>query len=1147
MKKSKLLALIILLILIPMIAVITYFSPISKASSFVYQYGVTNGGPPFVTNIDGKQTEVYCSQAGGSLWSSWRLTFQSAETRNMSAGLAYAFRQCCSINSRQNLIWMSEIANNISTPDWHSDYDDALEQYNKAGLAYAFRQCCSINSRQNLIWMSEIANNISTPDWHSDYDDALEQYNKIASFNEYYKKLQEKGKDIKFEQSEAGLQSSENGVYKLGPFKLSFYKSSYSKISRLYLTTDTNETIEVKKVNFGGYTGSVEDIDSGEEFYVLLSQEEAKNASKVTLGAEYKYEEASGTYTYYVPTTPSMDGRTVQRLVTIDYTGGPAKDDATGPEIELTIDLAGKVFKDNLANKDGTEDGILSTGDEMLEGIEVTLFDSTGKEVAKTTTDKDGYYEFKDQLASRQYYVRFKYNGQLYEPTTYQRVSKIIDNSGTLGKTSIEERSYATDGKKNRQDFNNKFTPVDSTHEVPDRKDTKNPAFDIYAYTGPNGIEELLLYGVTNSKEELQNINFGIKDREQFDMNLRKDLVKVDLSINGKTHKYDYPGGEKDLEVEIRGTDIPDYNRAIRSADLKYKMQQQLEEAPDKLQVKVTYKIQLKNQSVGKITGYVTDLADYYDTSYEYIRSYDENEKEIAWEQQQDISGSGKTYHTMNTTALADQGIEENGVYKLGPFKLSFYKSSYSKISRLYLTTDTNETIEVKKVNFGGYTGSVEDIDSGEEFYVLLSQEEAKNASKVTLGAEYKYEEASGTYTYYVPTTPSMDGRTVQRLVTIDYTGGPAKDDATGPEIELTIDLAGKVFKDNLANKDGTEDGILSTGDEMLEGIEVTLFDSTGKEVAKTTTDKDGYYEFKDQLASRQYYVRFKYNGQLYEPTTYQRVSKIIDNSGTLGKTSIEERSYATDGKKNRQDFNNKFTPVDSTHEVPDRKDTKNPAFDIYAYTGPNGIEELLLYGVTNSKEELQNINFGIKDREQFDMNLRKDLVKVDLSINGKTHKYDYPGGEKDLEVEIRGTDIPDYNRAIRSADLKYKMQQQLEEAPDKLQVKVTYKIQLKNQSVGKITGYVTDLADYYDTSYEYIRSYDENEKEIAWEQQQDISGSGKTYHTMNTTALADQGIDDKKWIFVEYRVTDEALRALVEEGTSTKENFAQISGYKNT
>lgn len=570
MKRFKLLALIITAILIPMIAVLAYLSPISQASSFVYQYNVTNGAPPFVTNIDGKDTEVYCSQSGGSLWSSWRLTFYSQDTHSMSPGLAYALRQCCSINSRQNLVWMSEISDNITTPSWKPDYDDALIQYNK-----------------------------------------------IAGFNEYYSKLQEAGKEVKFEDTNATLQDSENGVFKLGPFKVSFYKSAYSGISKLYLKTDVGTEIEVNRVNFGGYTGSVSDIDSGEEFYVLLSQADAGQASKVSLVAEYKYEEASGTYTYYKPdkSHQTMDGRTVQRLVTIDYTGGPQKDDADSPEIELTIDLAGKVFKDNLANKDGTEDGIISTGDEMLEGIEVTLFDSTGAEIAKTTTDKDGYYEFKDQPASKQYYVRFKYNGQLYEPTTYQRVSKIIDNAGTLGPTTIAERSYATDGKQNRQNFNNKFTPVDSTHTVPDRDDTTNAAFDIYAYTGPNGMEELKYYGVSNSKEELLNINFGIKDREQFDMNLRKDLVKVDLHINGKSHTYNYPGGEQDLEVDIRGTDIPDYNRAIRSSDLQYKAAAQYDQDPDKLQVIVTYKIQLRNQSVGKITGYVTDLADYYDTS----------------------------------------------------------------------------------------------------------------------------------------------------------------------------------------------------------------------------------------------------------------------------------------------------------------------------------------------------------------------------------------------------------------------------------------------------------------------------------------------------------------------------------------------------
>ena len=131
-------------------------------------------------------------------------------------------------------------------------------------------------------------------------------------------------------------------------------------------------------------------------------------------------------------------------------------------------------------------------------------------------------------------------------------------------------------------------------------------------------MEELKYYGVSNSQEELLNINFGIKDREQFDMNLRKDLVKVDLNINGKSHTYDYPGGEQDLEVDIRGTDIPDYNRAIRSSDLQYKAAEQYDQDADKLQVYVTYKIQLKNQSVGKITGYVTDLADYYDTCLLY-------------------------------------------------------------------------------------------------------------------------------------------------------------------------------------------------------------------------------------------------------------------------------------------------------------------------------------------------------------------------------------------------------------------------------------------------------------------------------------------------------------------------------------------------
>lgn len=963
MKRFKLLALIITAILIPMIAVLAYLSPISQASSFVYQYNVTNGAPPFVTNIDGKDTEVYCSQSGGSLWSSWRLTFYSQDTHSMSPGLAYALRQCCSINSRQNLVWMSEISDNITTPSWKPDYDDALIQYNK-----------------------------------------------IAGFNEYYSKLQEAGKEVKFEDINATLQDSENGVFKLGPFKVSFYKSAYSGISKLYLKTDVGTEIEVNRVNFGGYTGSVSDIDSGEEFYVLLSQADAGQASKVSLVAEYKYEEASGTYTYYKPdkSHQTMDGRTVQRLVTIDYTGGPQKDDADSPEIELTIDLAGKVFKDNLANKDGTEDGIISTGDEMLEGIEVTLFDSTGAEIAKTTTDKDGYYEFKDQPASKQYYVRFKYNGQLYEPTTYQRVSKIIDNAGTLGPTTIAERSYATDGKQNRQNFNNKFTPVDSTHTVPDRDDTTNAAFDIYAYTGPNGMEELKYYGVSNSKEELLNINFGIKDREQFDMNLRKDLVKVDLHINGKSHTYNYPGGEQDLEVDIRGTDIPDYNRAIRSSDLQYKAAAQYDQDPDKLQVIVTYKIQLRNQSVGKITGYVTDLADYYDTSYEYIRSYDENEKDITWEQQSDISGSGKTYHTMHTTALADQGIDDKKwifvEYKVTNDALralleegSSTKENFAQISGYRNTyREERKDLNGQVITNAGENAGLIDVDSTP---ANLNPTDSRVQEFVAYSKTEEYQALGG------------EEKTKQSMAIFE-------DDAdAAPGLKLIVDdankrrLTGTVFEDAaLAEKlkndnERIGDGAYEDGDNLVNQVKVQLICTNGDvEVKEARTNDQGAYEFTDYIPG-DYTVKFTYGdyesliavqpnsemytGQDYKSTIYQE-SNYSDtywynnNIDTKINDAKDDQTRREEVNKYSEDLKyTNATVLNSTAQTDEATlRTLADKTNMNANTAQMSME-IEYVGQENTEYSVRNIDFGIIERPRSDIYVEKTVSNLKLSTAG--------------------------------------------------------------------------------------------------------------------------------------------------------------------
>ena len=963
MKRFKIFALLVVAIIIPMIAVLTYLSPMAQASSFVYQY-VGNNAPPFVTNIDGKSTEVYCSQSGGALWTSFgKITFYSQDTHSMSPGLAYALRQCRSINSRQNLIWMSEIADNITSPTWKADYDDAVVQFGK-----------------------------------------------IASFNDYYNKLQQSGKTIKFEDSDAQLQDSENGTYKIGPFKLDFYKSSYSGISSMYLQTNDGRQINVNQVSFGGYVGNVSDIDSGEEFYVLLSEQDAGQASTVKLVAEYRYEEASGSYTYYKPDKAhqTIYGQTVQRLLTIDYTGGSQTTTDEGPEIELTIDLAGKVFKDNLAHKDGTEDGILSTGDEMLEGIEVTLFDSDGNQIAQTTTDSNGYYEFLDQPASKQYYVRFKYNGQLYEPTTYQRVSKIIDDAGTLGPTTVEERSYATDGKQNRQDFNAKFTPVDSTHTVPDRDDTTNPEFDIYSYTGPNGMEELKLYGISNSKEELLNINFGIKDREQFDMNLRKDLVKVDVNINGKSQTYNYPGGEQDLEVNIRGTDIPDYERAIRSSDLAYKAGAEYDQDQDKLQVIVTYKIQVRNQSVGKITGYVTDLADYYDTSYEFIRSYDENEKEIAWEQSNDVSGNNKTYHSMHTTALAEEGITDKKwvfvEYKVSNDALRALlsegestKENFAQISGYKNTyTEDRNDLNGQLITNAGENAGLIDVDS------TPANLDPVSAEVQNFVAESKTQEYQ-----------DLDGETKTSKSMAVF-----EDDAdSAPGLKLIVDdtnkrrMTGTVFEDAVleekleSDNERLGDGLYSDGENLVNQVKVQLIcTNPDVEVKETRTNEDGSYEFTDYIPG-DYTVKFTYGdyesliavqpnnemytGQDYKSTLYTEgnysdshwYNNDADTRNNDAKDDQERRAavnaYSEDLKYTNATILNSVSTADEA-TLRTLADNTN----MNANTAQMSME-VEYVGQEKTEYLAKNIDFGIAERPRSDMYVEKNVSNFKLTSAG--------------------------------------------------------------------------------------------------------------------------------------------------------------------
>lgn len=163
------------------------------------------------------------------------------------------------------------------------------------------------------------------------------------------------------------------------------------------------------------------------------------------------------------------------------------------------------------------------------------------------------------------------------------------------------------------------------------------------------------------------HVNLGIKARPTFDMALYKDVLKAEVSINGKTETYNYDSrkqsstfkvgvSETDYLNGLRGMyqDRISYNNPLQTSAIdtdSYNLEMRSEEVAngdpgkynsgvtgkidhnyktndenynltdsDKLKIKVTYKIAIRNQS--SITGAVTEIVDYYDTNYKFDSAY---------------------------------------------------------------------------------------------------------------------------------------------------------------------------------------------------------------------------------------------------------------------------------------------------------------------------------------------------------------------------------------------------------------------------------------------------------------------------------------------------------------------------------------------
>ena len=698
------------------------------------------------------------------------------------------------------------------------------------------------------------------------------------------------------------------------------------------------------------------------------------------------------------------------------------------PGVDLTINISGKVFLDKDTGKTNTGNDEYDEG-EALPGVEVTLYDSEGNQVAITLSNKNGEYGFSRLNAQKKYYVKFTYNGMLYTNVLYRK------NGDNTSKATEEAQGHTN----NRSDFNNKFAEIGSypsnykTRDCITGETIYNPTFlqeeivDVFkaiavTVAGNGGNEQAAYASVmkTYGHDKVQyaadcrinaytveryplinvftpdsswqviagqnynpiyagtynetNVNLGVKARTTFDMALYKDVLKAEVVMNGKTQTYNYDvrksgpngftlglnestylnrmgeaykekyaianyGNTRDIEtdtydIDLRSEEVANgqssnYNqnntqvvkddgttsRAVN--DNNYQLNEDYnnlkrdgENAADRLKIYVTYKVAVRNQSA--TIGAITELVDYYDTNFEFVRAYvgDANGNQTGTVTKYDNSMYPNSEYKASRNGYKTIYLRPDAETRLGETDEQYI---YVVLQLLGPTNDAgellserllnNQTLEVmnlaeingyKTYNNDGTTPGLVDIDSNPG-NLNISNIDKLSQENILAYPNIKdmYEDDTSRAPAYIHKL--LESRTIEGRMFEDNT----KKDA-------------KVYTNEDRNGDGKTD--LDTDsrnkqDKPVQGAIVELVEIKNGQMivrAATTTNEQGWYGFTGFLPG-DYTVRFtygsnddtamaraswyqgvndtSYNGQDYQSTKY----------GVKNGIAIESIDYNTD------------------------------------------------------------------------------------------------------------------------------------------------------------------------------------------------------------------------------------------------------------
>ena len=531
-----------------------------------------------------------------------------------------------------------------------------------------------------------------------------------------------------------------------------------------------------------------------------------------------------------------------------------------------------------------------------------------------------------DELS--QYYVEFEYDGlkytsvvvdKDYSSSDYKITSKaeekhadreIVNNKFAIISHNQASNTENTGTYKLEYEFgDNVSTYKDDTYwkyirDTDNKKlhvdKVKEENYEVLASTQESGFDLKYAWEAqfqNSGSEILTGINLGIEKRAQADLALSSDLNTVDISINTGSGVYmnTYTYAKRKIEEDTNDFGIETkfgnstgsysnrnlnlYTRRIYESDLAYN-----EKNPGLMEIYVTYKIRVKNQST-KLISRVNEIANYYDNRYTIVESWRGDNKEdiVEWNNESKynpIKEMDKQYNVGYTNSLAEIEIAPSGYIDIYiKFKLDNEKGVRALIKN---QTTLNNVAEIT---------SFSTVESGKPYAAI---DEDSNPGS----AEIKLTEDSAT------TETTLHGRTYnienKKLETITY----EDDTDMAPSLVLGIEdanptrgLSGTVFEDEDAkhNNDDTHpgeerigDGILRTDDKnRIEKAKVELLDkdgnvaklhklsiengivSTKEENAITETNNKGEYELTGVIPGR-YLIRY----------TYGKDTWIVDESG---------------------------------------------------------------------------------------------------------------------------------------------------------------------------------------------------------------------------------------------------------------------------